>query len=184
MTASIVVFGTESTGKTTLAEALALRLACPWSSEYVRDYWYTHDGDIQARDLTHIAAGQLERMSAARAAAVHGRNPYVIHDTDLLTHVLWADLLFPRQCADWVRETAEIQAKHAALYLLCDIDIAWANDPQRCFSDADERAAVQACFKQTLIERDLSFVTLQGKPKQRLTRALAAIETLVPRPTS
>ena len=106
MTASIVVFGSESTGKTTLTHALARRLGCAWSSEYVRDFWHANDGDIRASDLTRIAAGQIERMATARASAAQRAARYVLHDTDLLTHVLWVDLLFPGQCADWVMPNA------------------------------------------------------------------------------
>ncbi len=179
MTASIVVFGSESTGKTTLTQTLARRLGCKWSCEYVRDFWYTRDGDIRACDLTRIAAGQIERMAVARATAARRGERYVLHDTDLLTHVLWADLLFPGQCADWVRETADLQARQPALYLLCDIDIAWADDPQRCFSDARERASVQAYFRQALCDRRLPFVTISGSAAQREAQALAAINSHV-----
>lgn len=176
MTASIVVFGSESTGKTTLTHTLARRLGCEWSSEYVRDFWYANDGDIRAGDLTRIAAGQIERMATARATAAQRAERYVLHDTDLLTHVLWVDLLFPGQCGDWVRETADLQARQPALYLLCDIDIAWADDPQRCFSDARERASVQAYFRQALCDRRLPFVAISGSLAQREARALAAIK--------
>ena len=184
MTASIVVFGSESTGKTTLTHTLARRLGCEWSSEYVRDFWYANDGDIRAGDLTRIAAGQIERMATARATAAQRAERYVLHDTDLLTHVLWVDLLFPGQCGDWVRETADLQARQPTLYLLCDIDIAWADDPQRCFSDARERASVQAYFRQALCDRRLTFVTISGSLTQREVRALDAIALHVQRISS
>ena len=35
----VVLFGAESTGKSTLAERLAARFSAPWAPEYVRESW-------------------------------------------------------------------------------------------------------------------------------------------------
>ncbi|RFC43452.1 MAG: Nicotinamide riboside kinase, partial [Verrucomicrobia bacterium] len=35
----VVVFGTESTGKTTLAQNLAAHFGAPWAPEFVREFW-------------------------------------------------------------------------------------------------------------------------------------------------
>ena len=66
----IAIFGTESTGKTTLARMLANHFEEPWAAEYVREYWDTHDGKIGPADLDAIARGQIanEETAAARAA--------------------------------------------------------------------------------------------------------------------
>src|SRR5262245_43494939 len=68
----VVVFGTESTGKTRLAQALAVHFGEPWAPEFVRDFWDTHDGKITAADLDAIARGQVanEEQAAMRARRV------------------------------------------------------------------------------------------------------------------
>ena len=58
-TTRIAVFGTESTGKTSLAQRLAAHFGEPWSAEFVREFWDAHEGKIEARDLGTIALGQM-----------------------------------------------------------------------------------------------------------------------------
>jgi nicotinamide riboside kinase len=91
----VVVYGPESTGKSTLAEHLAARFAAPWSPEYVREYWDTHGGVVTATDLDAIARGQRAAEDAARARAEADGARVAFHDTDLLTCTIWDDLLFP-----------------------------------------------------------------------------------------
>src|SRR5690606_18017463 len=65
----VVVFGTESTGKSMLAQALAAHYDEPWAEEYVRAFWDARGGEISAWDLATIARGQLANESAAEARA-------------------------------------------------------------------------------------------------------------------
>lgn len=171
MSRAIAIFGTESTGKTTLARALADIFECPWAPEYVREFWDRHDGEIRANDLSTIAAGQLQNMAAAAEKA----RELVIYDTELLTNTLWADLLFPAACPAWVRDTADSQARDMTLYLLCDTDIAFAEDPQRCFPDAADREACRLRWREALNQRGLLYVTLTGNLATRLAQATTAI---------
>lgn len=50
----IAVFGTESTGKSTLAERLAAHFGEPWSREFAREFWDARGGRITAEDLDAI----------------------------------------------------------------------------------------------------------------------------------
>ena len=65
----IVVFGPESTGKTTLARRLAEYLGEPWAEEFVREFWDIRGGKIIAEDLGTIALGQIANEDRAAAAA-------------------------------------------------------------------------------------------------------------------
>ncbi len=76
----IVVFGTESTGKTTLAQALAAHFREPWSPEFVREFWDLKAGKISGADLGTIALGQMANEDRAAARARRA----VFLDTDLL----------------------------------------------------------------------------------------------------
>jgi HTH-type transcriptional regulator, transcriptional repressor of NAD biosynthesis genes len=174
----VALFGTESTGKSVLAAELAAHFAEPWSEEYVRQFWDEHQGRIVAADLDAIARGQIanEEAAAARARRV------VFCDTDLLTNVLWADLLFPGHCPEWVREEAERRARGYSLYLLCDTDLPWAEDPQRSFPDPTDRERLRARWRRTLEERQLPFVDIIGAGPARLSRAVTAVEQLLHTP--
>lgn len=168
----IAVFGTESTGKTTLAQRLAAHFDEPWAPEFVRAFWDTHGGRIGPADLDAIARGQIanEEAAAARARRV------MFCDTELLTCTLWDDVLFPGHCPDWVRVEAEQRARRFALYLLCDADVPFTPDPQRCFPDTAGRARARQLWRDALVTRQLPFVDIRGDWPARERAAIAAVE--------
>ena len=55
----IAVFCTELTGKTTLAQKLAVHFGEPWAPEFVREFWDLRGGEIAEHDLGTIALGQI-----------------------------------------------------------------------------------------------------------------------------
>ncbi len=171
----IVVFGTESTGKTRLTEKLAAHFDAPWSAEFSRQFWDTHGGTIGATDLDAIGRGQManEEAAAARAQGV------VFADTDLLTCVLWNDLLFVGACPDWVRTEADRRSRRVALYLLCDADVPFAPDPQRCFPDALGRERARRVWRDALVSRGLPFAEIRGDWSEREQAAIAAVEKII-----
>lgn len=171
----IAVYGPESTGKTSLAAALAEHFREPWSSEYVRAYWDGHGGKIVADDLAEIARGQIDNEEAAAAEA----RRIVFCDTELLTCVLWDDLLFPGACPDWVRQEANRRARRFALYLFCDTDLPFEADPQRCFPDENGRKMCRRLWYDTLAERSLPIALVRGSGPARFSSALAAVQDLM-----
>ncbi len=171
----IALFGPESTGKSQLAEALARHYQEPWAAEYVREFWDRQGGVVTASDLDAIARGQI--ASEENAVALAKR--VVFCDTELLTNVLWADLLFPGACPPWIREAAEARCRQYALYLLCLTDLPFGPDPQRVFTDETDRAACMQLWRKTLDARKLPHVEIAGDGDARLSRALAAVESIL-----
>jgi HTH-type transcriptional regulator, transcriptional repressor of NAD biosynthesis genes len=173
----IVIFGTESTGKTTLAQRLAVHFGEPWSPEFVREFWDLNAGTITAADLDAIARGQIANEEEAAAGA--GR--VVFHDTDLLTCEIWDDLLFPGACPSWVRVEADRRSRRQGVYLLCDADVPFAPDPQRCFRDEAARERVRQLFRRELVSRGLPMVEICGDWPERERAAIAAVENVLAR---
>jgi HTH-type transcriptional repressor of NAD biosynthesis genes len=171
----VAIFGTESTGKTSLAERLARHFGEPWSREYAREFWDAHDGKISVPDLDAIGRGQVANEEAAAAKAKR----VVFCDTDLLTCTLWNDALFPKVCPSWVRNQADERAKQFALYLLCDTDVPFVPDPQRCFPDDESRELARAQWRDALVARDLPYVEITGDWPEREQKAIAAVEALL-----
>lgn len=171
----VVLFGTESTGKSTLAERLAERFGEPWAEEFVREFWELKQGEITGGDLGTIALGQIanEDLTVAKARRV------VFFDTDLLTCTLWDDVLFPGACPPWVRAEAEERARGVALWLLCDTDVPWEPDPQRSFPDTEGRARGRKIWREALESRGLAFVDVCGNWAERERIAVAAVEKLL-----
>lgn len=171
----IALFGPECSGKSTLARKLAEHFNEPWAAEYVREFFDAHDGDIQARDLSAIARGQIanEEMAVNRARRL------CFCDTELITNTLWADLLFPGQCPAWIREAAEQRSRHYAIYLFCENDIDFVDDGQRCFLDEAGRRRGRDLWHAALTDRKLTFVEISGSLDERLARAIQSLECLL-----
>lgn len=166
----IAVYGPESTGKTQLAETLAAHFGAPLVAEYAREFWDRH-GAISLGDIAGIAREQWRREDelAARAERL------LICDTEALTTVLWSDLLFGT-CPDDIRRVAEQRCKKYALYLLLDIDVPFAPDPQRCFPDPADREKGLRIWRGALERRQLPQILIQGDWGEREQRAMAAIK--------
>lgn len=171
----VVVFGTESTGKTTLAQKLAAHFGEPWSPEFVREFWDLHDGKITPVDLGTIALGQMANEDGAVARAQR----VVFFDTDLLTCTLWDDVLFPGDCPRWVRAEAVERARGVTLWLLCDTDIPFVPDPQRCFPDEASRGKGRQLWRDALEKRRLPFVEIRGNGPEREAAAITAVEKIL-----
>ena len=170
----IVLTGTESTGKTQLAQKLAAHFGEPWSAEFARAFWDLRGG-IAAADLDAIDRGQVANEEAAAASA----RRVVFCDTDLITCVLWNDLLFPGACPAWVRAEADRRARNVTLYLLCDADVPFAPDPQRCFPDAIGRERTRRLWRDALEARRLPFEEIRGDWPERERAAIAAVERVL-----
>ena len=171
----VVIFGPESTGKTSLAEALAAHFGEPWAAEFVREFWELRGGKITGEDLGTIALGQIANEDLAVASA----RRVVFFDTDLITCTLWDDVLFPGACPPWVRVEAEERARGVALFLLCATDLPFADDPQRVFPDEAGRAKCATLWREALGSRALPFVEIRGAGPERVSAAVAAVETLL-----
>lgn len=171
----VVLFGTESTGKTTLAQKLSVHFCAPWSPEFVREFWDLRGGKITAEDLGTIALGQManEDLAASRARRV------AFFDTELLTCTLWDDVLFPGRCPPWVRAEAERRARGMTLWLLCDTDIPFVPDPQRSFPDEAGRATGRRLWREALEKRGLPYVEITGDWAAREAKAIAAVEKIL-----
>jgi NadR type nicotinamide-nucleotide adenylyltransferase len=180
----VVVYGPESTGKSTLAERLAARFTAPWSPEYVRDYWDAHGGIITSADLDAIARGQRTTEDAARARAEEEGGRVAFHDTDLLTCTVWDDLLFPSACPDWLRGEADARARATDLFLFCDTDLPWVPDPQRCFPDEAGREMCRKLFLDKLEATGARWTRIHGADATREALAVAAVELLLNRCSS
>jgi NadR type nicotinamide-nucleotide adenylyltransferase len=169
----IAVFGVESTGKTRLAETLARHFGVAWVQEYAREFW-DREGVIGLEDMVPIAREQWRREDEAAAKAER----LLICDTDALTTMLWSDLLYGT-CPEELRRGADKRAKNYALYLLLDIDVPFAPDPQRCFPEPEDRERCARVWRGALERRGLPFVVIRGDWAERERAAIAAVEQVL-----
>lgn len=165
MTRRIVLIGAESTGKSTLADALVEARGLPRTREYVREYADGLGRPLAANDLDPIAHGQLAEEDR------HGEVPLVLHDTNLLSTLIYARHYFG-VTQPWLEEV--FAQRDYAVYLFCQPDIPWVPDPgQR--EGPKARLQLHAIFEAELKRRALPVVPIEGDRSTRLARALAAI---------
>ncbi|SFR54027.1 MULTISPECIES: AAA family ATPase [Maribacter] len=171
----VVLFGPESTGKTTLSEQLARHYHTVWVPEYARDYlqdkWNNERKTCEPHDLLPIAEGQmrLENKLTKKATEI------LICDTDLLETKVYSEAYYVGDC-DPVLEKYALENSYD-LYLLTYIDIPWEADDLR--DKPNEREEMFNYFKDTLEKYGKNFITLKGSKKQRLAKAINHIDTLL-----
>ena len=93
----VVVTGSECTGKTTLAKALAEHYGTVWVPEYSRQFVLEKGAAPVYRDVDSIARGQIALEDSLAAAASH----LLIQDTDLLSTVVYSRHYYG-DCPGWV----------------------------------------------------------------------------------
>ncbi|MBI4423060.1 MAG: AAA family ATPase [Elusimicrobia bacterium] len=169
----VCVFGPESTGKTTLARALAARLSTVWVPEYARAYLEAQGGELAAGDIPHIARGQR----AAEDALARDANRVLVCDTDLLSTVIWSDTLFG-SCPDWIRDEARL--RRYDLTFLLDVDVPWVRDPVRYLPE-QRRSFFERCRRELELH-GRRYVVLSGPPKERLAEAARQARALLRKP--
>lgn len=175
----IAVYGPESTGKTELAGKLAAHFRAPLVAEYARERWDAQ-GALTLEDMLPVAKEQWRREDEAVAQChlISDMCKIVICDTDALTTMLWSDLLYGTT-PDELRRGAEKRCKNYALYLLLDIDVPFASDPQRCFPDPADREKAMRIWRGALDRRNLPYVLIRGDWAARERAAIAAVDAVM-----
>jgi NadR type nicotinamide-nucleotide adenylyltransferase len=167
----VVVTGAPCTGKTTLAAQLAARFGVPWSPEFARLHQAAKPELLDASDVEPIARGQIE----AERLALVGAERLVLHDTDLLSTVVYSRHYYGA-CPEWVVRAAD--ARRADLYLLLHPDVPWTREGlQR--DETDTRVALHALFQQALTACGARQVDIRGAWEERERAAAAAVATLL-----
>jgi len=170
----VVVTGSESTGKTTLAADLARRFGTVWVPEYAGAYLdekvATTGLPLDASDVEPIARGQIaaEDRGAAMAKGL------LVLDTDLVSTTVYARHYYGA-CPAWIEQAA--RDRRADLYLLCDIDVPWVADPRR--DRPHLREHMHSLFVGAVEALGAPYVTIRGPWPDRLATAVAAVSALV-----
>ena len=171
----VVLFGPESTGKTTLSRHLARHYNTVWAPEFAREYlqnkWNNERKTCEANDLIPIAIGQmkLENKLAKKADKI------LICDTDLLETKVYSEEFY----GGFVDEKLDKAANENTydLYLLTYIDTPFEEDDLR---DRPElRLEMFNAFETALKKHNRPYILLKGDKETRLKNATAAIDKII-----
>lgn len=170
----IVLYGPESTGKTTLAKALAEHFDTVWVPEYARPYLEAKmavSGEICALDdILPIAIGQV---MLENDLALQARQNLLICDTDILTTHAYSLAFYSQSPAALVEALPHQQVD---LYLLTDIDVPWEADAIR--DRPGVRQVMLDLFQQQLKQFNRPFLKVTGSIEERMHAAVLAIEAI------
>ncbi|MDA9073632.1 ATP-binding protein [bacterium] len=176
----IVLFGPESTGKTTLSIQLAKHYNTVWVQEYARPYlqkvWNQERRTCQQKDILPIAFGQiaLENRLAKRADKV------LICDTDLLETKVYSSAYYGG-FVDPILEKAATENTYN-LYLLTYIDTPWEADDLR--DRPEQRLEMFEAFQKALDQHQRPYLLLKGDKESRLKKAVEAIDAILTNKTA
>lgn len=169
----IVLTGSESVGKSSLAVLLAQHFDCLVVPEFVRQYAASKGAPLDFRDHGPIARGQIAAEDTAIAQAMARGDTVLVHDTDLVSTVVYCHHYFGR-CPEFIEELAV--ARRATHYLLLDIDVPWVPDGVR--DRGDRRDELQALFVATLTRFACNYTVIQGDWSARLAQAVRVVTGL------
>ncbi|MEN8702756.1 MAG: ATP-binding protein [Polaribacter sp.] len=170
----IVLFGPESTGKTTLSKQLARHYNTVWAPEFAREYlqkkWNNERKTCESKDLIPIALGQmkLENKLAKKADKI------LICDTDLLETKVYSEEFY-----GFVDQQLNEAAKQNEydLYLLTYIDTPWEEDDLR--DRPEQRLEMFNAFEEALQKNKKNYLLLKGNKETRFKKAITAINAIV-----
>lgn len=161
--ANIVLLGAPSTGKTTLAAALAETYGTVWMPEYGREYWETHQIErrLSPEQLVEIAEGHLAREDARLGQA----DRYLFTDTNAMTTYIFS-LYYHGYALPRLADLAMMAMSRYDLVLVCDTDIPYDDTWDR--SGDGNRQLFQRQILADLHMRKTPYLVLTGDLATRM----------------
>ncbi|MBA4177585.1 MAG: ATPase [Leptothrix sp. (in: Bacteria)] len=172
----VAIVGAESTGKTTLAAALAERLAqergrrVAWVPEVLRE-WCDHTGRTpQAHEQASILRAQHERLQAAAEA-----HDIVVCDTTALMTAVYSRLVFGDASLE---QRAVALHRGAAATLLTALDLPWVADGHQ--RDGPQvRVPVDQALRELMGAHGIDYAVVGGTGTSRVDNAMAALAPML-----
>ncbi|MBL4904546.1 MAG: ATP-binding protein [Flavobacteriaceae bacterium] len=171
----VVLFGPESTGKTTLSIQLARHYNTVWAPEFARAYlqkkWNNERKTCENSDILSIAIGQMEIENRLAKKA----DKVLICDTDLLETKVYSEEYYGGFVDPLLNKTAVENTYD--MYFLTNIDTPWEADDLR---DRPElRREMFDAFENNLKKYNRPYILLKGDKETRLQTAIKAIDLLI-----
>ena len=164
----VVLLGGESSGKSTLAAALAAHFQTVWVHEYGRELWEQQHGSMSEADLLKVGYEQIRREEEALSAA----NGYLFCDTSPLTTAGYGLWMFGRVQA----ELAELAAREYDAIILCKPDFPFVQDGSR--REEAFRGQQHAWYQQQTAALQSRLLEVAGTVPERVSRVARWLEAL------
>lgn len=171
----VCIIGAESTGKTTLAAALAEHYRTLWVPEYGAPYHHVGRGDPHrawtSDEFTHIARIRewLEEFLAGYADRV------LFSDTDTFVTAVFHEVYLGTRSEEL--ESAAHRCTYA-LYLLCDLDTPFHLD-RLGLRREDARRAMHDRYADYVRSTGCPWLEVSGSHEERMRQATTAVDELL-----
>ncbi|PKP25430.1 MAG: nicotinate-nucleotide adenylyltransferase [Bacteroidetes bacterium HGW-Bacteroidetes-2] len=171
----VVLFGPESTGKTTLAGELALHYDTHWVPEFMREFlqkkWDVKKEKCTPDDLMPIAIGQIHSENTLAKQA----NKILFCDTDLLELKVYSEVYYEGFCSTEIKNA--VAQNQYDFYFLMYIDTIWEEDDLR--DKPGEREALFSVFEKALKKEKKPYAILKGNKEERFKEAIQLVDDLL-----
>ena len=168
----VVLLGAESTGKSTLAAALAERYTTVWNPEYGRPYTQIGrppDAPWTSEEFTHIARIHCwyEDFLAGLAREV------LFGDTDAFTTAVFHEVYLGRPATAF----PELVARSYDLYLVCGLDAPWRHDGIREFEE--QRRTMHDRYVEHARSSGAPWLVVEGPLEERVRVVSEAVDAVL-----
>jgi NadR type nicotinamide-nucleotide adenylyltransferase len=163
----IAITGPESTGKSELAKQLSIYYKTIFVPEIAREYLAKLGKAYVFEDIVKIAKEQLETENALAGKAKN----ILFCDSDMVVTKIWSSFKYGK-CDPWIR--AKVKSHRYDLYLLCNIDLPWVEDPLR--ENPGQREELFGIYLKELQELKANFEIISGTGMERTENAILAVE--------
>lgn len=169
MNLKIGILGAESSGKSTLATALAEQLGGICVPEYAREYIGSLEREYTSDDVGLVARRQITQLSAAYPAT------FVFFDTELIITRVWF-LHKYGYCPGFLTEA--LHRCPLDFCLLCAPDLPFVEDPLR--ENPHLRTYLFDWYRNELEHCRFPYAVVEGTGDTRTANALNALRTAFP----
>ena len=170
----IVIYGPESTGKTTLANDLANHYKTEWVPEYAREYlqkkWDLHKAKCNLDDLLNIALEQIKMENKM----ISKSKKFIFCDTNVLVTKVWSETHFSGYSSPEIKNI--LKSVRYDYYFLTNIDVPWVKDDLR--DRPDNRQEMFNYFKGQLDVNKIQYSVVSGDKEERLKKAILILDKI------
>jgi HTH-type transcriptional regulator, transcriptional repressor of NAD biosynthesis genes len=169
----VCLLGAESTGRTTLARALAEAYATLWNPEYGRPY--TFIGRPPAAPWTAFEFEHIARIHCWYEDFLAGYARAVLFcDTDAFTTAVFHEVYLGSPTTAF----ADLVDRHYDAFLVCGLDVPWSHDGIREFEE--RRLWMHERYIERARTSGRPWLLVEGSVQERLDAARTVVEVVTP----
>lgn len=181
----VLIYGTASTGKTTLTKDLANYYNTTYTVEYAREYedkYNVLDDELDIRDLTNIGIGQFNKNKNKIGSTK--TNKFFFADTDVMTTKVYLKE-YSYDDANYMSVknifNGLIDKQKWDLILFLQPDTEYVNDGFRDMNHANEdrRYNMNKMFEKVLQDNNLKYLELTGNYMEKFNKAVIECDKLI-----